>query len=235
MSNNNEIFRVFSLILLGCLVITAAHAQYFQQGSKLTGNGAIGSDVNQGYSSSLSADGNTLIVGGYGDSNYHGAAWIYKRSGGVWSQQGNKLLGSDAAGQGSAVAISADGNTAIVGGGDSSGQGAAWVFVQSGGAWTQQGSKLIGNGAIGNAAQGCAVALSAEGNTAIVGGNSDNDNQGAVWIYIRSGGVWTQEGSKLVGTGVSGAASQGYSVSLSADGNTALVGGYYDSNGIGAA
>jgi hypothetical protein len=41
--------------------------------------------------------------------------------------------------------------------------------------------------------------------------------------------------SKLVGTGYTGAALQGSSVSLSADGNTALVGGYYDNSGIGAA
>jgi hypothetical protein len=44
-------------------------------------------------------------------------------------------------------------------------------------------------------------------------------------VYTRSGGTWTQQGSKLVGSGATGAAYQGNSVALSADGNTAVLGG----------
>jgi hypothetical protein len=93
--------------------------------------------------------------------------------------------------------------------------------------FTQQGSKLVGTGAIyggHGATQGNAVALSTDGNTALVGGNNDNNEVGAVWVFTRSGGVWSQQGSKLVGTGATGNAQQGQSVALSADGNTALVG-----------
>jgi hypothetical protein len=46
------------------------------------------------------------------------------------------------------------------------------------------------------------VALSADGNTAVVGGPYDNRSIGAAWVFTRSGAVWTQQGSKLVGTGV---------------------------------
>ncbi len=91
--------------------------------------------------------------------------------------------------------------------------------------FSQQGSKLVGTGAVGSALMGGAVSLSADGNTALVGGYFDNAGAGAVWVWTRSGGVWTQQGSKLVGTGAVGAANQGHSVSLSADGNTAIVGG----------
>ena len=102
--------------------------------------------------------------------------------------------------QGSSVALSGDGNTAIVGGPqDNNGAGAACVFTRSGGQWTQQGSKLVGTGAIdipSGAAQGASVKLSADGNTAIVGGPYDNFGTGAAWVYTRSGGVWTQQGSK---------------------------------------
>ena len=195
--------------------------------------------ADQGYSVALSADGNTAIVGGPGDNSNAGAAWVFTRSGGVWTQQGSKLVGTGAVGtadQGCSVALSADGNTAIVGGpGDNSDAGAAWVFTRSGGVWTQQGSKLVGTGAVGNADQGISVALSADGNTAIVGGPGDNSNAGAAWVFTRSGGVWTQQGSKLVGTGAVGAAHQGYSVALSADGNTAIVGGPGDNSNAGAA
>ncbi|MFX4589172.1 hypothetical protein ABTB15_19525, partial [Acinetobacter baumannii] len=89
----------------------------------------------------------------------------------------------------------------------------------SGGSWSQQGSKLVGTGAVGNANQGRSVSLSADGNTAIVGGYGDNGGAGAAWVFTRSGGSWSQQGSKLVGTGAVGNAQQGVSVSLSADGN----------------
>ncbi len=86
----------------------------------------------------------------------------------------------------------------------------------------------------GLASQGNDVALSADGNTAIVGGYFDNGYTGAVWVYTRSGGVWTQEGGKLVGTGAVGMPEQGFSVALSADGNTAIAGGYIDDGATGA-
>src|SRR5262245_40175006 len=84
----------------------------------------------------------------------------------------------------------------------------------------QQGTQLVGAGAAGPAEQGYFVSLSADGNTALVGGPLDGytalaTDPGAVWAFTRSGGVWTQQGAKF---GLGGA------VSLAADGNTALVG-----------
>jgi hypothetical protein len=220
-------------------VFTQSGGVWTQQGSKLVGSGAIGS-AEQGGSVALSADGNTAIVGGLDDGSQAGAAWVFTRSGGVWTAGGTKLpLGSGAVGparQGKSVALSADGNTAIVGGGnDNSAAGAAWVYTRSGGVWTQQGPKLVGNGAVGGARQGFWVALSADGNTAIIGGPDDNADAGAAWVFIRSGGgVWTQQGSKLFGSGAVGAAEQGSSVALSSDGNTAIVGGPLDNSDAGA-
>jgi hypothetical protein len=147
----------------------------------------------------------------------------------VWSQQGRKLVGAGAVGpalQGISVALSADGNTAVVGGFGDDANGAAWVFIRSGGVWTQQGSKLVGTGAVGNAGQGLSVALSADGDTAIIGGYQDRSDAGAAWVFTRSGGVWTQEGSKLAETGAVGPALQGISVALSADGKTRRRGRY---------
>jgi hypothetical protein len=229
-------------------VFTRSGGVWSPQGSKLVGTGAVGASF-QGESVAISGDGNTAIVGGFGDnsssgsSDYSpvGAAWVFTRSGGVWSQQGSKLVGTGAvwgAGQGMSVAISADGTTAIVGGAwdnSGTGPGAAWVFTCSGGVWSQQGSKLVGTGASSNARQGTSVAISADGNTAIVGGYGDNSYVGAVWVFTRNGGVWSQEGSKLVGTGAVGAATQGVSVAISADGTTAIVGGPSDNANRGAA
>ena len=124
---------------------------------------------------------------------------LLQTAGAQFVQQGGKLVGADAVAgdeeQGSSVAISADGNTAIVGGlNDNGGAGAAWVYTRSGGVWSQLGSKLVGNGAVGIALQGTSVALSADGNVAIVSGKLDNNNIGAAWMFARSGGVWSQQG-----------------------------------------
>jgi uncharacterized protein (TIGR03437 family) len=219
-------------------VFTRSGGVWRQEGSKLVGTGAW-PWASQGYSVALSADGNTAIVGGPRDDICVGAAWVFTRWGGVWRQEGSKLVGSSTVGcakQGNSVALSADGNTAIVGGpDDNANTGAAWVFTRSAGLWTQQGSKLVGSGAFGFALQGCSVALSADGNTAIVGGPWDKGSLGATWVFSRSAGLWTQQGSKLVGSGAVGAPFQGYSVALSADGNTAIVGGPRDNSDVGAA
>ena len=61
----------------------------------------------------------------------------------------------------------------------------------------------MGTGAIGQALQGYEVAISANGNTAIIGGSQDNDDSGAAWAYARLAGVWTEQ-AKLVGTGAIG-------------------------------
>ena len=54
------------------------------------------------------------------------------------------------------------------------------------------------------------MALSADGNTALIGGPGDNSARvGAAWVFTRSGGVWTQQGAKLVGTGAIGHARSG--------------------------
>ncbi|HSY52203.1 MAG TPA: hypothetical protein VLC46_25605 [Thermoanaerobaculia bacterium] len=234
---------------MGSDVVWTRSGQIWTQAGDLAGAQAVGPSgliASQETSVALSADGNTAIVGSPLD-NYVGAAWIWDRNGGFWTQQ-PKLVGSGFeafAEQGTSVAVSADGNTAVVGGTrDSGGIGATWVWTRSAGVWTQQ-SKLAGSDTAGAfVLQGASVAISADGNTAIVGGPRDNNYEGAAWVFTRNAGVWTQQGAKLVGSGVEGiGAEQGVSVSLSADGNTAIVGGYtdgwsgggYSSFGTGAA
>lgn len=211
------------------------YSQYSQQGGKLTPAAAAGF-AQMGYSTAISADGSTFVAGGAGDDNQNGAAWVFNRAGGGWTQAGSKLVGSQSVGpaqQGVSAAISGDGNTVLIGGdNDNGGIGAAWVFVKTGAGWQQQGAKLLGTDAIGQALQGSSVALSYDGNTALIGGFGDNDYTGAAWVFTRSGGVWTEQ-AKLVGPG-SPPSSQGWSVGLSSDGNTAIVGGYTDASFAGA-
>jgi hypothetical protein len=228
----SQIWKALSVALFLTLgfcpswTLTAQQLQ-FLEGNKLVGSGASGT-AGQGKSVDISADGNTAVFGGDSDNSQTGAAWVFTRVGGVWTQESAKLVGSGAigkAGQGNPVAISGDGNTVVVGGsGDDGGIGAAWMFTRSGDVWTQQGTKLVAKDAVGRSGQGFAVAISTNGDTVLVGGSSDGGAIGAAWIFTRSNGVWTQQGNKLSAAGVVGA-SQGFSVSLSGDGNTALIGG----------
>lgn len=264
-----------------------------QQGAKLTGSDCLGA-TGLGTSVAISADGDTVIAGGSGDNGLVGAAWIFTRTSGIWTQQGGKLVGSGYSGepmQGGAVGISTDGNTVAIGGdGDGGAVGAVWIFTRSGGVWSQSGGKLVGSGYGGNASQGSALALSGDGqtlvigsalevqdtapvwvfvnsgtwqqqgnyltgsgavpdphgqntslaasydgNTFVLGENQDNGQIGAAWIFTRTSGIWTQEGSKLVGTGATGTAGQGGAVAISADGTTIVVGGDDDNSDQGAA
>lgn len=129
-------------------------------------------------------------MGGFGDNSDAGAVWIFSQNGGVWTQVGSKLTGTGAVGaarQGFAAALSASAGTAALAGyEDNAFSGAAWVFSQSGGAWSQFGSKLFGSGAVGPAEQGSALALSASGTTLIEGGAFDNAGAGAAWCSSRA-------------------------------------------------
>ena len=79
------------------------------------------------------------------------------------------------------------------------------------------------------------VALSADGDTALIGGLDDNSTRGAAWLFTRSGSTWTQRGEKLTGGGEAGEGEFGTNVALSADGDTALIGAWRDNGGAGAA
>jgi hypothetical protein len=225
-------------------VFNRSGATWKQQGAKLTATTEL-SEGEFGYSVALSADGNTALIGGVKDAGTAGAAWVFTRSGAIWKQQ-VKLHGSKPApaayaspvddGFGSSVALSADGKTALIGAGTfDENVGEAFVFKRSGSNWVRQGKILTGKGKVGVPGFGTSVALSADGNTAAIGGSNDSQASGAVWIFTRSGSTWTQQGPKLRARGERGQGFFGCSVALSADGNAALFGACSDSNNAGAA
>ncbi len=241
--------------------VDAAHARYplsidplLQAGSKLTGSDEEGEGM-LGTSVALSADGSTLLVGGPRDANpERGAAWVFVREGSSWVQQGSKLTGAEApkdageeeqcaeespeeAGEcafGSSVALSADGNTALVGEPSATAlPGSAWVFTRSGSTWTRS-AVLTGAGASGEGRFGKSVALSADGATALIGDPSASSQRGSAWVFKHGGSGWTQDAT-LADAELSHMAHFGRSVALSADGATALIGGPGDSGYQGAA
>jgi len=196
---------------------------------------------NFGYTVALSADGNTLAVGAVSeDSNATtingnqadnslistGAVYVFVRSGNAWQQQAyvKPTNTGDNDRFGESLAISADGNTLVVGAlhEDSNAQGiggnqfdnsaadsgAVYVFARSGNTWTQQAYIKASNSEAGDQF-GSAVAISGDGNTVAAAsygedsaatgvGGSQNDNaspnSGAVYVFTRSGSSWSQQG-----------------------------------------
>ena len=193
--------------------------------------------ANFGWSVALSGDGTTALIGGPLDgANYDvGAAWVYTGSGSSWTEQAKLVPGdgvpipsfSGGGGFGSPLALSADGDTALIGAtGDGNNTGAAWIYTRSGATWTEQ-KKIVPSNETGSANFGSGVALSADGNTALIGGDGDNGGDGALWVYGRSGSSWSQL-QKIAPADENGTSSFGGTASLSADGSTAVVGGISD-------
>src|SRR5262249_10649542 len=83
---------------------------------------------------------------------------------------------------------------------------------------------------------GFALALSADGGTALIAAPNDSSEPGygAVWVLTRAGSAWTAQGRKLSATPVGALAAFGSSVALSADGGTALVASSLDNRGTGS-
>jgi hypothetical protein len=225
----------------GAAWVFIRHGNDWPQQDKL---GLLRPNSKQGYAVALSGDGKTAIVGGPEDG-VSGAAWVYVVRDGAWNPQGEPLDPDDAgkgAYFGNAASLSNDGNTAIVGGMlDDNSKGAAWVFTrkfkQNGDflIWEQVKKLVVGETAEETFTLGSAVAISANGDTAIVGAPGYGGDVGAAFVFSRGDGKWTQQGIKLVGSGSVGQSQQGTSVAISGDGNTAIVGGPNDNSYIGAA
>src|SRR2546421_5417648 len=193
-----------------------------------------------GYSVDISGD--YAIVGAFnrtvGANNSQGAAYIFFRNGNAWTQQA-KIIASDGGyADNFGISVGISGDYAIVGSyqdaiGANTWQGSAYVFVRAGTLWTQQQKIIASDGAAGDNF-GFDVAIS--GDYAIVGAyNHDvgaTANQGAAYIFIRSGTTWTQQPPITAGD-ASINKYFGYSVSIS--GNYAAIGAYGDLSGQGSA
>jgi hypothetical protein len=157
-----------------------------------------------GYSVALSGD--IALVGRVPSV---GAVQTFQRSGSTWSAQ-TLLAPSDAGSNddfGAKIAV--NGTTAMVGSpghtvGGNDGQGAVYVYTQSGSDWTQQVELSSSDGAASDAF-GSAVAY--DGTSLAVGAPShkvgSNANQGAGYIFTGSGATWTQTAELVASDGTS--------------------------------
>jgi hypothetical protein len=196
-------------------LFTRSNGVWSQQAKLTAADGAA--DNYFGYSVSLSDDG--LAVGASGDEDESGSTYLFTRSNGVWSQQ-TKLTATDGGASGRfGTSVSLWGESLAVGAyyeDNGAGSGSTYVFTRSNGVWSEQ-AKLT---AIDSAASdyfGRSVSLS--GDSLAIGAYGDDDNgsaSGSAYLFIRSNGVWSQQGKVTAADGAEGD-QFGYSVSLSGD------------------
>jgi hypothetical protein len=169
---------------------------------------------------SVSISGDFAIVSAVGDYSFAGAAYIFERTGSIWTEV-DKLTASDRITQdyfGNSVSIS--GNYAIVGSLLNDVSGAAYIFERTGSSWTEVDKLSANDGATGDYF-GYSVSIS--GNCAIVGAYEDDDkgeDSGSAYIFEKTGGTWI-EVAKL--TASDGAAGYNFGLSVCIDSNYAVV------------
>ncbi|MEQ1606744.1 MAG: hypothetical protein ABL999_17920 [Pyrinomonadaceae bacterium] len=199
----------------------------------LAGDGVAGDQ----FGGSVAISGTTVIVGANGGAataSGIGSAYVYVLSGGAWTLQ-QKLTPNDGEPDdafGSYVAISGD--TAIVGAyGDRVGtnvnQGSAYVFVRTGASWALQQKLTVADGAA-NDYFGRAVAIA--GDSVVIGSSSadilTNIDQGAAYVFLRSGTTWAQQAKLVAGDGAS---TDYFGDSVAIAGDTVVVGATEDAAG----
>jgi hypothetical protein len=207
----------------GAVYVFTRSAGSWSQQAYVKASNTGGSDV-FGSAVALSGDGNTLAVGAPREDSAasgidgtqtencslapfvncaqdSGAAYVFSRSAGTWSQQAYVKASNTGSNDffGSAVALSGDGDTLAVG-------------------------AQLEDGTLPGVTPGAVNEVTA-GNAAV--------NSGAVYVFARSAGLWSQQ-AYVKATNAQGGDQFGTSVALSADGNSLAVGApFEDGSGAG--
>ncbi len=174
-----------------------------------------------------------------------GAVYIFTRQGGLWLQQAYVKASNTAAGDafGVSVSLNSNGDTLAVGahledslatgingnqGGiaeNSSNRGAVYVFTRNGDSWSQQ-AYVKASTSRADEYFGGAVALNNDGDTLVVGAAGESTgalDAGAVYVFTRSAGVWSQQ-TIIKASNIQTSAHFGSSLGIDGDGTTLVVG-----------
>lgn len=213
---------------------------WFQEGRLVPDEGGDGDSF--GRSVTVSNDASIALVGAPGTDEGDlkenaGAAYVFDRSGGTWSQEAKLEASSGTADDsfGGSVAVTGDGSTAVVGAAGyedttdeakAENRGAAYVFARRGGAWTEEVKLTADDGDDGDRF-GSSVAVAGDSPTVLVGARWDEDpngiDAGSAYVFELNGGEWSQQ-AKLAASDGDHGETFGRSVALAGDATTALIG-----------
>jgi hypothetical protein len=178
----------------------------------------------------LALQGQTLLIGDPGVSvgTGQGAFYSFSRMQDHWVYETTVTASDSGASDAFSTSIAIDADTALVGApgiglnGVTEIPGAAYVFVRSGAQWVEQQKLVAPDGAIDDHF-GEKVALS--GDIAVVSAPGKpfdaNENQGAVYVFVRTGTIWAFE-QQIVAPSAQAREFFGRDVAL--DGDTLLAG-----------
>ncbi|MCL2730877.1 MAG: hypothetical protein FWE15_12750 [Actinomycetia bacterium] len=188
----------------------------------LTANAGLGATI--GYSSALSADGSTAVLGAPDANYYDGAVYVFHKAGGTWKLD-TELKQTDLqyAEIGFSVSVSDDGRTIASGGIGSSGR--VYIFSKQDSGWKQDAEYKAPAGGGTFEALGFSVSISGDGSTVAAGDFARYNNLGSVFVYDRTADGWSSGSELKAPDGVAGDRF-GYAngVSLSHDGKALAVG-----------
>jgi trimeric autotransporter adhesin len=194
---------------------------------------ASNADAGDFFGTSVAIKGDTLVVGAFGESSGStdptdnsasgaGAAYVFQRQAGVWTQTAYLKASNPEAGDGFGGAVAIDGAMVVVGAGgegssaigvdgdqtndDAPGSGAAYVFQLNGGSWTQIAYLKPSNTKAGEGFGG-SVAIS--GDTVVVGAADEDSGStgvngdqyavgnildiGAVYVFVQQDQSFVQQ------------------------------------------
>lgn len=200
----------------GAVFIFGYSGGTWTQEAELTASDGQGGDS---FGQALVLSGTKLIIGAPSRGSSAGAAYVFTGSGATWTQDAQLTAPDAAPGDGFASAIALAGSTAVFGAPQAGSGGAAYVFVGTGTAWSEQAELSQGvSGAAGDAF-GYAVALT--GSTAFIGAPGRTVATGAVYLFSFQGGSWTQQATLAASDAQTG---YKFGLSLAVSNTTALIG-----------
>lgn len=192
--------------------------------AKLTASDPL---VGAGFGWGVAISGDTVLVSARRNdgtaTDQPGVAYFFRYTGSAWTQEARVEASDGVPTNEFGMSVALDGDTALIGApgddwvSDNNTPGAAYVFVRSGSAWSEQ-AKFTAAGGRLNDRFGYAVAL--DGNRAVVGArlhDATARDAGAAFVYERSGTIWT-ETATLLGSG--GLTFDGCGTAVAVSGNT---------------
>ncbi|HKV33406.1 MAG TPA: FG-GAP repeat protein [Pyrinomonadaceae bacterium] len=220
----------------GAAFVYVRSGDTWTQTQKLTAND-VAAEAVMGVSVAISGD--TAVFGAVGDSingRNSGAAYVFTRQNGLWSQQQklkahdpseNALFGQSVSASGDIIVVGAPGD--IVG---NHTVGAAYIFRRGNAGWTNE-KKLLSRDS--DAVDGYGWTVAVDGNTIVVGHFGDQDVAivgGAAYVYQLNGNSGWSLKQKLIASDTAQFHNFGFRVAIS--GETILIGAHGDDRGGGA-
>jgi hypothetical protein len=177
-------------------VFTRSGTTWTQQAKLSASDAAVGDPGADSFGTSVAVSGNTLITGATGAEvgtlNSAGAAYVYTRSGSIWTEQQKIAHPTPTANGFFPNDVDLSGERAVLGVSNHAPGGAAFVYERSGGVFAQV-ATIAPAGLVAGDLFGNRLAL--QGDRLLAGAPGDNqagNDAGAVYVVEYDGASWVQ-------------------------------------------